>query len=961
MSLSSPSKNQRSSIYSWCLWLGFSSCCLWCSDCTWAQAVFEPQIILAPSRATDDYAEPRLSYERELPTDFEGLQSQVASLNLSLSQEFPKTDAGSDEVTDWLHIRSLQSDLGRLYLQLGDYESSQQMFEAALTTAQEHSFSKSEEPDQETIACYTALGSMYVERGNYQLALSNLNQALTLSKDLEDSPDDLAGAYNGLGNLFYQMGNYSEAQKYYLQTVAIYRQPESNPESLAPSLHNLALVHERLQESNEAEKLLEESLLLTKNNHSDNSPEYAHVLESMALLLSRKGELQEPETLHQQALAIFERVYRKQHSDYARTLNNSGLHNVRMQKYDLAEEQLEEALVLRTELFGLHHLDTADTQYDLARLYDAQGDYAQSIPYLLEAIDTAQTTAEMASRVQTEQQQLKTNSQFLTYLNHLLSISNRSELDTNSLYQWVLRYKGSVFSRERWMKLSRSHPELRDVFHKLQTATLQLTNLAMTTASRGEESREKQFQILKEEKEALEQQLINHEKSNAATLGQFSYDHWKSNFPENCILVDYFEFLQVAPTGPSLTEPGQQHIAVFVSLKGNKPVLIDLGESVPINKAVNEWRRYLQTTGNHQQERSAAKVVRELVWEPIAKHLSPDMTVLVSPDGSLNRIPFSALPGSAADTYLLEDHLLSILPVAQLLPQILGPPSLDIPDNEPLAMLVVGGVDFENLVTPEQEPETPKPKARRRRRAGGIYHWSDLPATRGEALTIANSFKGVYDDGNLTLLTDGNASEGNVRDKAPGAEYLHFATHAFFAPEELRSAMEMTKGRGGDSSVSEMAYHPGLLSGLVFAGANQPVDQGDDGVLTALDVAELDLRRVELAVLSACETGLGELAGGEGVLGLQRAFQVAGTKTVVSSLWKVDDNQTRRLMERFYDNFWRKEMDMLPAMREAQLWMLREGPRRDFRVRNKQIKEESHPKNSPPYFWAAFVLSGDWR
>src|SRR5512135_3798916 len=104
----------------------------------------------------------------------------------------------------------------------------------------------------------------------------------------------------------------------------------------------------------------------------------------------------------------------------------------------------------------------------------------------------------------------------------------------------------------------------------------------------------------------------------------------------------------------------------------------------------------------------------------------------------------------------------------------------------------------------------------------------------------------------------------------------------------------------------------------------------DDGILTALEVAELDLSGVALAVLSACETGLGEVAGGEGLLGLQRAFQVAGAKLVVASLWSVGDEPTRVLMGRFYDNLWRKGLTPRAALREAQLYMLRgraEGPR----------------------------------
>ncbi len=153
----------------------------------------------------------------------------------------------------------------------------------------------------------------------------------------------------------------------------------------------------------------------------------------------------------------------------------------------------------------------------------------------------------------------------------------------------------------------------------------------------------------------------------------------------------------------------------------------------------------------------------------------------------------------------------------------------------------------------------------------------------------------------------------------------------------------------------------GLLSGLALAGANQPSDSDDDGILTADEVETLDLRGVEMAVLSACETGLGEIAGGEGVLGLQRAFQVAGARTTVTSLWKVDDVQTQVLMVRMYRNMVLGGMGTYEALREAQLWMLREGPRRDSRITTDATVPATKSNRSPPYYWAPFVLSGDWR
>ena len=141
---------------------------------------------------------------------------------------------------------------------------------------------------------------------------------------------------------------------------------------------------------------------------------------------------------------------------------------------------------------------------------------------------------------------------------------------------------------------------------------------------------------------------------------------------------------------------------------------------------------------------------------------------------------------------------------------------------------------------------------------------------------------------------------------------------------------------------------PGLLSGLVCAGANVPAPEDrDDAYLTAEEVGWLDLSGVDLVVLSACETGLGRPQSAEGLLGLRRAFHMAGADTVISSLWSVKDESTSELMQAFYSNLFFKGMGRHQALRAAQLAMLK-----------KNRIEHDAPL---PSTWGAFVLSGDWR
>jgi CHAT domain-containing protein len=132
--------------------------------------------------------------------------------------------------------------------------------------------------------------------------------------------------------------------------------------------------------------------------------------------------------------------------------------------------------------------------------------------------------------------------------------------------------------------------------------------------------------------------------------------------------------------------------------------------------------------------------------------------------------------------------------------------------------------------------------------------------------------------------------------------------------------------------------------------------------LSGEEVASLDLRRTELVVLSACETGIGKVAGSEGVFGLQRAFAMAGSRSVVGSLWKVDDSATQILMTEFYRNLWEKKLNKLEALRQAQLAMLKRYSPGERRLRGAEMVDEGQPPaGNSPYYWAAFVLSGDWR
>jgi CHAT domain-containing protein len=265
--------------------------------------------------------------------------------------------------------------------------------------------------------------------------------------------------------------------------------------------------------------------------------------------------------------------------------------------------------------------------------------------------------------------------------------------------------------------------------------------------------------------------------------------------------------------------------------------------------------------------------------------------------------------------------------------------------------------------------------------------WGHLPGTETEVQSVAK----LWNEPSPTVLLRGReASENALRQAMPHRRYLHLATHGFFADEEFRS-MFGRDGAGehllGEANRLATAAHarvtfrnPLILSGLVLAGANLPTETdeselpiGQDGILTAEEIASLDLRGTELVVLSACETGLGRVAGGEGVMGLTRAFHLAGARNVVASLWKVDDIATAALMGLFYHKLWHEDKPPVVALREAQLALYRNpgqigglarlrGP--DFANKVRLVengRQPPDPKTAPAKLWASFVLSGPGR
>lgn len=389
---------------------------------------------------------------------------------------------------------------------------------------------------------------------------------------------------------------------------------------------------------------------------------------------------------------------------------------------------------------------------------------------------------------------------------------------------------------------------------------------------------------------------------------------------------------------------------------------VDLGPAKPIEDVVTGWRDAIakrQPDGDHPAS------LRRLVWDKIASLLpTPISVVYLAPDMALAGVPWAALPGLKPGTVLLDDHAILTVPHGHFLLGQLTTPHR-VPGGERPLLLVSEVAYADAPAAPASTPSTGLLAMR-----AAVVNWKILPGTAREA----EVFKALAGRRNLAVspLSGADAGTDAVLSGLPKARMAHIGTHGFFADAKFRSVLQLDpklfEMRGAER-VGPAALSPYVLSGLVFAGANRPETPGR-GILTAEAVLGADLSGMELAVLSACETGLGDVAGGEGVLGLQRAFHVAGCRNVLASLWKVDDDATAVLMGLFYRNLLVAGMAPAEALRQAQLTIYRNpslikklGGRRaaDFAEADlPELSEEpaADGETAPTWAWAAFTFSG---
>lgn len=899
--------------------------------------------------------------------------------------------------------------LGRLYDSSGDYAQSERWKKLSIEIQRrqlgEH------HPTFATALSY--LARLYADMGAYTKAEPLDQQALAIRKEtLGENSRDYSMSLNDLAILYDRMGDYARAEPLYREATRITKEILGMKHyDYATSLSNLAALYLKMGESDKALPLYQEASAIDKEVLGESHPFFALDLQSLAEVYRDSGKYSQALPLFQQALAIQREALGEKHPRYLATLEDLALLDKDMGKYDEAEAFFQQVIATRKSVLGEQHRDYAASIYDLARLYETMGKYDKAEPLAAQALQIVRNQLDATACIQSERQQLRMAETARHYLNTYLSVTAGAKTPAATVYAQVLSWKGSVSARQQIMRRMRQgapvHGSLKTakLFDQLAAASRDLSNQSLAIPAAGQEkAHQRQIALLSDQIESLQQQLAaeNHEFRDQLDQQRRTPDDIRHALPPDAALVDLLEYTRYVRAAPDAKE---QHANFTRSLVGfvvraDRPIeRIELGPVAPIAGAIAAWRK---DYGLHDAAASdgPAQELRGLVWDKLDASLTGEKTILFSPDGATARFPWPALPGKQPGTYLIEDVAIAVVPIPRLLPELLAakpspaasaapsdhgssthestvqPPvksTVQPPveaasgggagDVEP-SLLLIGDVNFD--ADPGRPLGAVAESPPRGTRSGRPLHWPALPGTRTEIVSIADSFEQQFPDAKLKKLRDANATKTEVVALLDRYSYVHFATHGFFAPTEYKSALAAASRGSSPGAINPFSvqdvsgFQPGLLSGLVLAGANLPDRDGkDDGILTALEVSDLDLSHVELATLSACETGLGETAGGEGLLGLQRAFQISGAKSVMATLWTIRDDASRTLMIDFYENLWKRKMSKIEALRQAQLTMLREGLKRGLELPDDQPADKQH--RLPPYYWAAFVLSGDWR
>lgn len=864
------------------------------------------------------------------------------------------------------HVRVASSldRLATLLSYLEQLDSATVLFEKALDV-----FEQTLGPDHPQLGgVLNNMAMIMSKRAAYAEASIHYLRAIEIEEQGENPSLYRLTAYrNNLAVVYLNQHDYDRAVDNYVEIVKTQELLSGNEDAaLIPYLTNLGIAYQRQGDLVKAESVFRRDYNLSKEKLGAEHTETANCAHNLASCLRDIEKYEESEIFFGEALAIREKILGADHPLTSSTaIEQSGMY-MAVGKLDEAGEILE----------GRQGYDTVSTLRSTPieaenllyywRYLSLRDNHQRAFQVAQIAFESVAKHFQANSWVLPEEDALKLASLSRRAahkcISSLISLEKPVATDIEKATEVILRTKGQVsdeiFERRRLLT-TESDPVISGL---AEAYTEQKRNLAqLYVRGRGDQNESDYRELLDSLTEmvtALESNLARKSASFKPRQDSrnITTENIRRSLPDDAVLVEYLKYSYELPGA----DQSEFRYLVAVIDHDEPARITDLGSGDRIDSLVVAYREHLLklSSASHaplmadsKEYSQIAAALYQAVLEPIRKQLSKRSIILLAPDGTLNLVSFAGLIDNSGK-YLVETHAVHYLSSGRELARMKS----SYPAGK--GLLAIGNPDYdaspaERLSQEEsrrfagiEETEHAGPNLR----SGCDYfrgiRLQSLPGTEREVERIKEGWMAAQSE-KAEAWTGAAATEDILKASAPGKRIVHLATHGYYVSGQCESP----DGNGIQSGFAPdiVGENPLLLSGLFFAGANLHGEGSEeagieDGVLTAYEVSAIDLRGVQMVVLSACETGLGKVREGEGVYGLRKAFQLAGARTVVSALWPVPDKQTAAIMSKLYST---GNTSLPETLRQIQL-------DRIATLRSQGLADH-------PYSWGAFIALGDWR
>ncbi len=728
------------------------------------------------------------------------------------------------------------------------------------------------------------LGGTYADRLKWEEALPKLKEGLKLYEPFFSNPIERYIADKNLFNAYFQTGDIENAKKYLRSMPSSEEFASKLPISILGNFYSeIADFHELTGEPDSASYYLKKALTKNKEVYGENSTQYHFSIYRIALFDRMSANFSEAERGYKIVLDWLEQ--NPEQRSISKFYPEIGLLYcyTDMGKYEEASAMYPQAREVSEKIYGKYSFSLSEVYMHAAYAFRGKGDNQRSKEAFALWTDTYQQYLNRIFRYFSEDRQQKL---LQTQANVSSQISSFAFDETDSLYvntgfMIARHYKNLLFDglSERQAIARQENSATADLWARRTAVGKSLADLYMQAG--GTESED--FAVLREAYTDLNDQIA----LTAADLmvDNRSENSFSINTPEKGTAI--LETVRFRYYDGLVESTDSVFYVAYLLRHDRQPERIFLFEESELGKISATRRLY-------NPKAAEDKVTwRKMLADKLLPYLTDINTLYYSPTGLLHRINFGAVPIDDERTFA-DRFALHLLPSTLRAGQAA---KIKLAEKD---ALIFGGIDYDTSAELSiAEPKTDPPSNQRKEVNPNGSAWEYLPWTLQEVEDIQTTLS--KNDFRTRLLTGKQATEEafkKIGTETASPRILHLATHGYFFPYP-----EEEKKTEGIRAVHNSLIRSGLvLSGAnpAWTGASSPTKQ-EDGILTAYEIAQMNLSNTELVVLSACDTGLGDINGNEGVYGLQRAFKTAGVKYVLMSLWSVNDKKTYEFMTRFYD------------------------------------------------------------